>query len=98
MTGPATEETLNVHVPPGGEAAERLTAPLAQRVLRAMGQTENWLELLRFGPGGRQGYVVNLVAFIVAVTNNFIRNRGWTFPASKGRIHHQAIWTFQRPR
>lgn len=109
MTEPTMEETLNVHVPPGGEAAERLTAPLAQRVLRAMGQTENWLELLRFGLVGVSGYVVNLVvfsiatgagadhrvgatvAFIVAVTNNFIWNRGWTFPASKGRIHHQAI-------
>jgi putative flippase GtrA len=100
---------LTVQAPPGGEAAERLTAPLAQRVMRAMGQTENWLELLRFALVGISGYVVNLVvfglatgagadhrlgatvAFAVAVTNNFVWNRGWTFPASHGRVHHQAL-------
>ena len=109
MTEPTVNETVNVHAPPGGETAQRLTAPLASRVLKGLGQAENWLQLLRFGLVGVSGYAVNLVvfsiataagadhrlaatlAFVVAVTNNFVWNRGWTFPASEVRVHHQAL-------
>src|SRR3712207_8911712 len=31
------------------------------------------------------------IAFVVAVTNNFVWNRSWTFPVSERRVHHQAI-------
>ena len=31
------------------------------------------------------------VAFLVAVTNNFVWNRSWTFGIGAGRMHHQAI-------
>ena len=31
------------------------------------------------------------IAFLVAVTNNFVWNRSWTFPVSERRVHHQAI-------
>jgi putative flippase GtrA len=32
----------------------------------------------------------NVVAWLVAVINNFVLNRHWTFDASAGRAHHQA--------
>lgn len=31
------------------------------------------------------------LAFVVAVTNNFVLNRSWTFPVSERRVHHQAL-------
>lgn len=109
MRHATAEQGPEVHPPPGGEAVERIAAPLARRVLSGLGQPENWLQLLRFGLVGISGYAVNLlvftlaiaagadhrvaatVAFVVAVTNNFAWNRSWTFPASEGRVHHQAL-------
>lgn len=35
-----------------------------------------------------------VVAWLVAVLNNFVLNRHWTFDASAGRIHFQAIRFF----
>jgi putative flippase GtrA len=32
----------------------------------------------------------NVAAWLVAVINNFVLNRHWTFDASGGRAHHQA--------
>jgi len=40
---------------------------------------------------GVQYLAANVVAWIVAVTNNFILNRHWTFDASDGRAHAQAV-------
>ena len=34
--------------------------------------------------------VAATAAFLVAVTNNFLWNRGWTFRSHDGRAHHQA--------
>jgi putative flippase GtrA len=34
--------------------------------------------------------VASIVAWLVAVVNNFLLNRHWTFDASEGRAHHQA--------
>lgn len=34
------------------------------------------------------------IAFLVAVTNNFVLNRSWTFPVSERRVHHQALRFF----
>jgi putative flippase GtrA len=33
----------------------------------------------------------NVLAWLVAVANNFVLNRHWTFDARSGRAHHQAI-------
>lgn len=33
----------------------------------------------------------NVVAWLVAVTNNFVLNRHWTFDARGGRAHKQAV-------
>jgi putative flippase GtrA len=33
----------------------------------------------------------NVVAWLVAVLNNFVLNRHWTFDAREGRAHHQAV-------
>jgi putative flippase GtrA len=33
----------------------------------------------------------NVAAWLVAVVNNFVLNRHWTFDAKDGRAHHQAI-------
>jgi dolichol-phosphate mannosyltransferase len=38
--------------------------------------------------------VAAVVAWLVAVLNNFVLNRHWTFDASAGRIHFQAIRFF----
>jgi dolichol-phosphate mannosyltransferase len=38
--------------------------------------------------------VAAVVAWLVAVLNNFMLNRHWTFDASAGRIHFQAIRFF----
>ncbi len=35
--------------------------------------------------------VAATLAFAVAVTNNFVLNRSWTFPVSDRRVHHQAL-------
>ncbi|MGP0102445.1 MAG: GtrA family protein, partial [Solirubrobacteraceae bacterium] len=35
--------------------------------------------------------VASVVAWLVAVLNNFVLNRHWTFDASGGRAHRQAI-------
>jgi putative flippase GtrA len=35
-----------------------------------------------------------VIAWLVAVTNNFMFNRHWTFDAAEGRIHFQAIRFF----
>ncbi|HTB70498.1 MAG TPA: GtrA family protein [Solirubrobacteraceae bacterium] len=34
--------------------------------------------------------VASVVAWLVAVLNNFVLNRHWTFDAREGRAHHQA--------
>jgi putative flippase GtrA len=35
--------------------------------------------------------MANVVAWLVAVINNFVLNRHWTFDAGDGRAHHQAV-------
>jgi putative flippase GtrA len=32
-----------------------------------------------------------VIAWLVAVMNNFVLNRHWTFAAADGRAHHQAM-------
>jgi putative flippase GtrA len=34
--------------------------------------------------------IASVVAWLVAVVNNFVLNRHWTFDAGEGRAHHQA--------
>jgi putative flippase GtrA len=36
----------------------------------------------------------NVAAWLVAVLNNFLLNRHWTFDARGGRVHHQALRFF----
>ena len=36
-------------------------------------------------------HVANVVAWLVAVLNNFVLNRHWTFDAADGRAHPQAV-------
>jgi putative flippase GtrA len=36
-------------------------------------------------------HVANVVAWLVAVLNNFVLNRHWTFEAADGRAHAQAV-------
>jgi putative flippase GtrA len=38
--------------------------------------------------------IAAVVAWLVAVLNNFVLNRHWTFDASAGRVHFQAIRFF----
>lgn len=35
--------------------------------------------------------VASVAAWLVAVLNNFVLNRHWTFDARQGRAHHQAV-------
>ena len=36
-------------------------------------------------------HIANVVAWLVAVLNNFVLNRHWTFDAADGRAHAQAV-------
>jgi putative flippase GtrA len=40
---------------------------------------------------GLDYHVAAVVAWLVAVMNNFILNRHWTFDAGDGRVHFQAM-------
>jgi putative flippase GtrA len=42
-------------------------------------------------PAGVDYRVASIAAWLVAVLNNFILNRHWTFDASGDRAHHQAV-------
>jgi dolichol-phosphate mannosyltransferase len=43
------------------------------------------------GAGDLDHRLAATLAFLVAVTNNFLLNRQWTFPISERRVHHQAL-------
>jgi putative flippase GtrA len=45
-------------------------------------------------PLGVEYHVAAAVAWLVAVINNFVLNRHWTFDARGGRAHHQAVRFF----
>ena len=45
---------------------------------------------LAVGPLGLDHRIAATMAFLVAVTNNFVWNRHWTFPMTERRVHHQA--------
>ncbi len=40
---------------------------------------------------GLEYRVASVAAWLVAVLNNFVLNRHWTFDAREGRAHHQAV-------
>jgi putative flippase GtrA len=80
----------------------------ATRARRALGRTENWIELLKFSVVGLSGYVVNLAVYAVlvrgvglhylfaavcstsvAIANNYLWNRLWTFRETRGDLYHQ---------
>jgi putative flippase GtrA len=82
----------------------------AARARRALGRSENWLQLLKFSVVGFSGYVVNLAvyisllngadlhylpaavcSFVVAVTNNYLWNRLWTFRSARGHAYYQGM-------
>jgi putative flippase GtrA len=74
------------------------SSAIAVRLGDAARQSENWIQLAKFGLVGGSGYLINLgafallaedlrvthqlaaiAAFAVAVVNNFLWNRYWTF-------------------
>ena len=63
------------------EAAANATWAVLRRVHLGTRKPGNWVQLFHFAVVGGSGYVVNLIvgAFVVAVTNNFLLNRHWTF-------------------
>ncbi len=94
-------------------ARSTATGIAATRARRALGRSENWIELLKFSAVGLSGYVVNLVvyvsllkgaglhylpaatcSFVVAVTNNYVWNRHWTFRSRRGHFYLQGARFF----
>src|SRR5271165_3847654 len=74
------------------------------RLLHGMRRPANWLQLVRFGlvvnlavytllvhAAGADYRVANVIAWLIAVMNNFVLNRHWTFDARGGRARSQAI-------
>jgi dolichol-phosphate mannosyltransferase len=91
-------------------ARSTATGIAATRARRALGRSENWLELLKFSIVGSSGYVVNLAvyvallkgaglhylsaaacSFVVAVCNNYLWNRLWTFRSRRGHVYYQGM-------
>jgi putative flippase GtrA len=85
----------------------------ATRARRALGRTENWIELFKFSVVGASGYLLNLgvyvallngaglhylpaaaCSFVVAVTNNYLWNRHWTFRKRRGHLYYQGMRFF----
>jgi dolichol-phosphate mannosyltransferase len=106
MTGRTTGETAAARAgepPPVPEAmARRFRTGLGDpanwlQLLRfaLVGGTGYLVNLAVFavavGPAGAGHRLAATAAFLVAVTNNFVLNRSWTFPMSPRRVHHQAV-------
>ena len=45
-------------------------------------------------PGALDHRIAATLAFLVAVTNNFVWNRSWTFGIGSGQVHAQAVRFF----
>src|SRR5882762_5089724 len=74
------------------------------RLLHGLRKPANWLQLVRFGfvvnlavytlcvhAIGIDYHLAAIVAWLIAVVNNFVLNRHWTFDAGDGRAHFQAM-------
>jgi dolichol-phosphate mannosyltransferase len=78
-----------------------VTAGLRGRATHALRQRHNWEQLAKFCVVGASGYVVNLLvyvallaatgSFLVAVTNNYLLNRLWTFRHHRGHFGYQGL-------
>ena len=75
-----------------------VTAGLRGRARHALRQRHNWEQLAKFCIVGATGYVVNLLvyvgSFLVAVSNNYLLNRLWTFRHRRGHFGYQGLRFF----
>ena len=75
----------------GARQRENWVQLLRFGVVGASGYAVNLVVFAIFvGPIGSGYRIAAVVAFIAALTNNFIFNRLWTFSESTGRVHRQA--------
>ncbi len=88
----AADITLSGRVRRGMRSGENWLQLLRFGIVGASGYLVNLVVFwIATHPVGADHRVAATAAFVVAVSNNFLWNRTWTFRVGHGRVHHQAV-------
>ncbi len=88
----AADVRLSGRVRRGMRSGENWLQLLRFAIVGASGYLVNLVVFWIFThPVGADHRVAATAAFAVAITNNFLWNRTWTFRVGHGRVHHQAV-------
>jgi putative flippase GtrA len=88
----AVDATLHGRIRKGMRRGDNWLQLLRFAIVGASGYLINlvvfWVAVHPLSTGHR---LAATLAFLVAVSNNFLWNRSWTFRIGHGRVHHQAL-------